>query len=529
MNDQPNPSVSPARARILKAALAIGVAVLAYAAYRFPDWREDWTYHFHQNQQIHAKIDEAEAVFPFVNPDSTLEDHVQYQDLLIQAGAIRKLMEDYRAYEEQSTRQAFAQALLARVTGDRGERAQLVERAAAREPSEPAVLLVQLELALRDCQFGRANELLEQLPGDSWIKPYYRAQMDQQLGEPADALDGYREAMAVPGAPQYLALACGKMMTEEMRADGTGFDPFAGWSEDKVLETPLAFAFRSWIRNERVETLEPSFPGVVRYDPAALAAFARLAARQGSYDLAERLLDQAAGMEPGYPDIHVYRGILARARGESESASEWFNATEPPPNMEPIRLFWNARAGYLLWFEGERESAVVRLAAAGEAVPPILPLYAAAARRHAENGDCESARPFLPGMEPHASRNPVTLFNLGAAFEACGEAGKAIDFFAAALDRDFELAEARRRLANLYADQGDKIQAISMYDNYIKRRPDYAPAYLEAAKIHLMFEDEQTALRILEYVMQNKANMEETGGALDLYYQLRGEDAEEGE
>jgi len=324
--------------------------LISYSIIHFPAWKEQWLYRFYQNQTIFKTIDEAKAINPFLTKDYSLAAQLLFQDLLLQAGSVKRLNEQYALTAKEYPDDANVQAYYARVLNDSFQREAVLKRAVELDPNDPAVLVVQAEEALRQNQPQQALEFCNTLEDGNWFTHGLRARAYSQLGNYNQAKDEFKKAVDCENVPVSILLAYARLLSE-YDEEGKASNPFSGWDEDQLNKEPLAFAYHTYLAGTSISKIVQEFGQPVMYHPQALLILAKAALHQGAINTADRLLQKAHRLQPSNLDITVYRGIVALRQGNVVLANSILSDT--PKNMPYSTEDYHAKTGEILWKENE--------------------------------------------------------------------------------------------------------------------------------------------------------------------------------
>jgi len=138
-----------------------------------------------------------------------------------------------------------------------------------------------------------------------------------------------------------------------------------------------------------------------------------------------------------------------------------------------------------------------------------------------QEGQCKEAVNLISTLNDYLLHQPETAFSIAAALALCKEDELAAELYGSILDKNFEHWKARKSLADIYIRQGEKNRAIALYDIYRRRHQDCGDCYAEIASIHHRFGNDETALRILDYVIKNPALFKDITSAQKTMNEIR--------
>lgn len=493
-------------------AIAAIAVLISWCLIQFPSWKEQWLYHFYQNQQVINAIKTSNVINPFLTEDHSLSTHIIFQDLLLQAGAKEKLAEQYRQTSVEYPNDANVLAYYARVIQDEKKSHEILAQAEEVNPDDDAVLFVKAEKAIKNDKPSVAEELSRKMDDGKWYTHAIRAKAHNQSGNIEDARNEYAAAAACDGATTPLLIEFAEFLVDN-NVEGVE-SPFAGWDEDGKIKNPLTFAYDIYLSGRDVSGLDEQLDNAVAYNPRALLVLAKAALKQDHVDTAENLLDRASRFVPQHPEINIYRGIAALKQSNVKRADALLQAGSQ--NGAVLTESDHARIGLTLWNAGQTEYAMKHFQLAGTQVPASTEIALELAKFFMAHNECEKANALINKNLLVFAENVEESFTLAEKAQKCGSLETAAELYGAVLDSDFQNMDARIRLADIYVSRGEKNRAIQLYDGYYKRNPKSALSLAKVAEIHHHFDTKDKAQQILDYILQNENLFDDISYAKEL-------------
>lgn len=486
--------------------------VISWCLIQIPTWKEQWLYHFHQNQQIANAVKSSVAVNPFLTEDHSLSSHIIFQDLLLQAGANEKLVEQYRITAEEYSKSANVLAYYARVLGDEEKSQMVLTQAEELNPNDNAVLYLKAEKAIRNGKPYEAEQISRRMDDEKWYTHAVRAKAQYQSGKIDEAKNEYAAAIVCDGATTPLFIEYAEFLVDN-NID-IAESPFAAWDEAEKIKTPLTFAYDEYLSGRDVSGIDQRLESGVAYSPDAMLILAKAALKQDHIDTAENLLNRAKRFEPQHPGINIYRGIVALKQGNQELADSLLQSSSQ--SGEDLTEIDHARIGLLLWNAGQTDSAMLHFQRAGTQVPALPEIALELAGSYLDQQECEKANVLIRKNLLTFIENQKTSFELAEKAKKCGALDIAAELYGAIVDSDFQNMEARVNLADIYVSRDEKNRAIQLYNIYFQLNPKSAFSLAKVAEIHYHFDTKDKAYQILEHIKQNESSFDDVSYAKEL-------------
>ena len=216
-----------------------------------------------------------------------------------------------------------------------------------------------------------------------------------------------------------------------------------------------------------------------RAEPLA-AQDARQALAAGRYSAAAQALDRWRAIDPASAEAHLLQGRVAVARGQiAEAVGELQAALTggwPVAETDLLKALIAAATGRQAEAEAELSRVFDRAGVVDRQVVEALAKIRMGAfdLTGASSVLDRWAHDFPDDPQPHLWRAEI--------HGRLGDPEAPLRDYRAALQRDPELAEARRKLADGLRDRHHPDEALAEYQAYLKLRPDDALAYLGAAR-----------------------------------------------
>lgn len=486
--------------------------VISWCLIQIPTWKEQWLYHFYKNQQIANAVKSSVAINPFLTEDHSLSSHIIFQDLLLQAGANEKLVEQYRITAEEYSKSANVLAYYARVIDDEEKSQMVLTQAEELNPNDNAVLYLKAEKAIQNGKPYEAEQISRKMDDEKWYTHAVRAKAQYQSGKIEEAKNEYAAAIVCDGATTPLFVEYAEFLVDN-NID-IGESPFADWDEPEKIKTPLVYAYDVFLSGQDVSAVDQSIESGVAYSPDALLILAKAALKQDHIDTAENLLNRAKGFEPQHPAINIYRGIVALKQGNQELANSLLQSNSK--SAGDLTESDHARIGLMLWKSGYTEYAMMHFQLSGTQVPALPEISLDLAGYYFDQKECEKAQVLINKNLLTFVENQQSAFELANKAKQCGAEDTAAELYGAIVDSDFQNMEARVNLADIYVSRDEKNRAIQLYNIYYQLNPKSAFSLAKVAEIHYHFDAKDKAYQILEHIKQNENLFDDVSYAKEL-------------
>jgi predicted Zn-dependent protease len=347
---------------------------------------------------------------------------------------------------------------------------------------------------------------------EKWYTHAVRAKAQYQSGNMDVAKQEYAAAIACENATTSLMVEYAEFLVDN-NIEGVE-SPFASWNEDEKLKNPITYAYDIYLKGEDVLDIGQRLENTVAYNPDALLVLAKAALKQDHVNTAENLLDRAMRYEPEHPVVKIYRGIVALKQSNITLANSLLQPESQ--NGKILTESDHARIGLMLWHAGQTEYALKHFQLSGAQVPALPDMALKLAGYYLDQNDCEKAKELIYKNVLTFAENKEKSFELAKKAKQCGDLETAAELYGAVLDNDFQNMEARVNLADIYVSRGEKNRAIQLYDGFFKLNPKNAFSLAKVAEIHHQFDTKDTAIQILNYILQNENQFEDISYAKEL-------------
>lgn len=265
--------------------------------------------------------------------------------------------------------------------------------------------------------------------------------------------------------------------------------------------------------------LTPSLKEAIRRDPTqsvdAFIAFSKAAYAwdaeerpDGDVDEAIRLLREAVQLDPGFYKAWVNLGLAWEKKGNLSEAKKCYEqAIRCQPSWFPL-AHYNLAGIYLR--QGDLTKALAECEAAIRADPKFGRAYL---RKGTILAQQKQFREAIVEFEKALQVEPemaMAYNNLGLAYQAVGRLAEARNAFQKAIDLDTDdlaAAYAHNNLGNLLRQQGDYDGAMRQYLLALRRKPDYAVAWVNLGDMHARRGNFAEAVRCYEKALELDPNL----------------------
>lgn len=228
-----------------------------------------------------------------------------------------------------------------------------------------------------------------------------------------------------------------------------------------------------------------------RTDILKLMATARLDRSLGDLDRAARLYGQAAAQDPGNPSALFEWGETLRRWGKlREALAALDRAIAAAPAMAEA---WTAKGHALVSMEKPEEAARCyekALALAPESIEALNPLAA----WFLDQNQPDKAFPLLDRAEAGGFANADTYLMQGRIHLIQNRREEAIGDFETALQLSQDPRRTLKAEGDIFMLRGMVAEGIRVYEQGIRRHPDFAPNYLTLGSFFLTVEEPAKAL-----------------------------------
>lgn len=224
-------------------------------------------------------------------------------------------------------------------------------------------------------------------------------------------------------------------------------------------------------------------------DPRIIRRQARLAARRGRFDDAQRFYEALLATGPVDDALALELGDFHRGRGDLDAALGWYRRVRAPAD----ELAEAARR--IREVEVEREARRYGWVRPDAEPPPAVRARRRSARAALQAGDAEEAIRLLTEVIEQAPGYADAYADLGDARRAAGAATAAEIAYLRALVIDGTHADAARRLGDLYRAAERWADAASLWDRALALRPEWTDLHLPIARAWRSAGDLPRALR----------------------------------
>ncbi len=242
--------------------------------------------------------------------------------------------------------------------------------------------------------------------------------------------------------------------------------------------------------------LTPSLKESIRRDPTqsfdAFVAFSKAAhfwdaeeRPEGDVDEAIRLLLKAVQIDSGFYKAWVNLGLAWERKGNLQEAEHCYEqAIRCQPSWFPL-AHYNLAGIYLK--RGKLDAALSQCDAAISADPKFARAYLRKGTILAQQKRFSEAIALFERALKLEPEMAMAYNNLGLAYQAMGRLTEARNAFQKAIDLDTDdlaSAYAHNNLGNLLRQQGDYDGAMKQYLLALRRKPDYAVAWVNLGDMH---------------------------------------------
>lgn len=473
-----------------------------------------WWYRVQQDRLFSDRYNLAREMYPEIDENSSLEDHITFQELMIASGKRHHAERLYADKVKMHPSSAALQALFARVTPIPFRKQNLLEKAQSLDADDPAVRFVTTEDYLNRGLLLKTMEFLKRETFQSWLRWSLEAQTAWALGDSERASAAFQKALEDKNLPRASLSAqilppsllsvhlsyC--QFLSEQKENMSERNPLPAFQSKRSASLPLVYAYDVLISGKSVKELLPSIPDSVTKNPDALTVLARAAVKLKDYEIARTLLSDSLRINPHQPNALVCQGVIALAEGDDRKADELFSSELDDRSRRVDRNF-HCRMGRLLALENQSDYALKHYVKALGTVPDNLILLKKLARSYKEKHEYEKTIETLNRAYALKPKDAETLNGLADIYSILHDREHLIQTISELLDLDIHDRLIRKRLADLYIDKGEINRAIGLYDSYIQRFPDKSVwCYAEIVRIHLKNGNLDKADRILQNALK---------------------------
>ncbi len=480
-----------------------------------------WGYHAHRNrlQSVHYQF--ARELSPKLTPFSPLEEHITYQELMIAAGKRRHLARRYADRAEKNPSSAAMQALYARVANHPRRKENALKKAQSLSPDDPAVRFITIENLVEKGFNLQAMTSLNKPGSRSWLWWSLEAQAAWALGYNQHAFNAFQQALNdkdLPSASLYaqisppsllgVQLTYYQFLSEQDQETLNSFPRIPPVRSDTFTLVDAYQVLNSGASEKNGEGSASPQMDSIQYDPDVLNVHARAAMKRGDFERARTLLARSLRIHPRQPAALVYQGIISLSKGDRDSAKKRFSYGLDSKSRRFDSKF-HSRMGHLLTLENQPDYAFKHYIKAHGTVPDNLILLKKLAGEYKKNMKFDLAEETYHRAYLLKQKDAEILNGLSDIYLFLNDKDRLIQITGELLDVDIHNHAVRKRLADLYLDQGNVNRAIGFYDSYIHRFPEKsARSYAEIARIHIRKGDLSKAERIINNTLNKNRNME---------------------
>jgi putative PEP-CTERM system TPR-repeat lipoprotein len=238
-----------------------------------------------------------------------------------------------------------------------------------------------------------------------------------------------------------------------------------------------------------------AYEQALRADPTLTAAqlsLARLDARQGKWDLAEKRLLGLNGAQSGSVEVLLELSALMQQRGRLQEAERWLENAVAAAGPKELRADI-AMVGLRLR-RGNTAGAVEASKALIAKAPEELPALMAHARAQIANGDTSAARSTLVSASRRAGFEAAPLIEIGTLQLRLGDLNNARHSLEKSQQGNAPSAQVMGLLATVSLRQGQMADAQALADKVLQAQPRAATSHLLQADLAVARQQADKAL-----------------------------------
>ncbi len=455
-----------------------------------------WNHKVYQNQREAKLYVQAQELLPIVKQSTTASLHFNYQDLMIDAGKIHVLQQQYKAWVDNDSKNAALTALQSRIADTPEQKQTLLEKAIQldqknRQKNE-TVLFVKIEDILDSGMTLSAKQLMTSIKSECWLRYLMESRIARRMADLDGAQDAFKKAINAPAVPISVANEYARFICNWTDiSTGSRPNPYSQWRKQDIQQNPVAYAYHVWLADQISYDSPDELPGELLYHPEALAIYCRpaLIGDTSNDQLVniKKLMNRAVKIAPHNPKVLVNFGLMELAQDNSNDdnipkADAYFSTgldkstsfansrfhVQMGDELSSIKKFVTAELHYKkAWGKLPEDGLFLKL---------LADYYIENDAQSDAINTIEQARIIIPNDSRMLHKLGNIYFEKEALEKARGVYGKLIEI-------DQHDNPARDRIAEIWMKKNNPSRAIQVYNALANRDPKNGHCYAQVARI----------------------------------------------
>ncbi|MGC9329457.1 MAG: tetratricopeptide repeat protein, partial [Candidatus Hinthialibacter sp.] len=449
-------------------------------------------------------------LLPLLEDSTNAALHFSYQDFMKKSGRLREAQRQYKKWLSDRPKDAALAAFYSRLIQNPIQKKEWLEKAAAIDPQNEAVLLVQAEQRLYLGKTASAQKALTGVESNQWPRWLLEARIAARKGDIQQAKSAYQKTLQDGIAPLSAAIDYARFLTSSTDvSQGPIPNPFARWSEEELLDEPEAYSYYVWLSQKPFQEAVENVPQEVFYDPKALSILCRpvllsmvrldsskpSAAQQKApideqqLERVERLMNQASRIDPYIPSVLINKGLLILSKDDAapddiREAEPFFSAGLGRYKSYATKPF-HIKMGAELLQIGQYELAAAHYKKAWGYIPEDGKFLKMLAELRVQEKDYEQALALLEQLRELTPRDKEVHRRMAELYLKINEIDKARKSYGEVIVIDEQDKEARAMIADIWMKKENPTRALQVYQALLRRDPENGHCHAQIARIFL--------------------------------------------